>query len=87
MLKRMQEIGLPNKHPHIFFAQLYGMGEHITFNLAKSDYNTTKWVTYGPIKEVMPYLIRRAQENSSVSGQVGRELGLIQKEMKRRRLL
>jgi proline dehydrogenase len=87
MVKRMQELGLPNTHPHIFFAQLYGMGEHITFNLAKAGYCTTKWVTYGPIKEVMPYLIRRAQENSSVSGQVGRELGLLQKEMTRRRLI
>ncbi|MDX2003624.1 MAG: proline dehydrogenase family protein [Chitinophagales bacterium] len=85
--KRMNEMELANDHPNIFFSQLYGMGEHITYNLAKEGYNATKWVTYGPVKEVMPYLIRRAQENTSVSGQVGRELSLLGKEMKRRRLL
>lgn len=71
-------------HPHIFFAQLLGMSDHISFNLAKAGYNVAKYVPYGPVKAVLPYLSRRATENSSVKGQVGRELGLISQELKRR---
>ena len=71
-------------HPHIFFAQLLGMSDHISFNLAKAGYNVAKYVPYGPVKAVLPYLSRRATENSSVKGQVGRELSLISKELKRR---
>jgi len=74
-------------HPHIMTAQLYGMGDHITFNLAKEGYNAGKYLPYGPVKELIPYLIRRAQENSSVDGQTGRELALLRKEMKRRGLV
>lgn len=69
-----------------WFAQLYGMSDHISYNLAASGYNVAKYLPYGPIKEVLPYLSRRAQENSSVKGQAGRELTLISTELKRRRL-
>ncbi len=68
----------------VFFAQLFGMSDHISFNLANAGFNVAKYVPYGPIREVVPYLIRRAQENTSVKGQTGRELSLILKEMKRR---
>ena len=71
-------------HPHIHFSQLYGMSDNITFNLAKAGCSVSKYLPFGPIKDVIPYLMRRAQENSSVSGQVGRELELINNEMKRR---
>ena len=71
-------------HPHIHFSQLYGMSDNITFNLAKAGCSVSKYLPFGPIEDVIPYLMRRAQENSSVSGQVGRELVLINKEIKRR---
>lgn len=70
----------------IFFAQLYGMSDHISFNLANEGYNVAKYIPYGPVKEVMPYLLRRAEENSSVKGQTSRELNLIMKEIERRKL-
>jgi proline dehydrogenase len=69
----------------IYFAQLLGMSDHISYNLANEGYNVAKYVPYGPVKEVLPYLIRRAEENTSVKGQTGRELSLIIKELKRRR--
>ncbi|HYG51355.1 MAG TPA: proline dehydrogenase family protein [Flavobacteriales bacterium] len=69
----------------IYFAQLLGMSDHISYNLADAGYNVAKYVPYGPVKEVLPYLIRRAQENTSVKGQTGRELGLIIKERERRK--
>jgi proline dehydrogenase len=75
---------LEHNNEHILFSQLYGMGDNITFNLAKLGFNTTKYLPYGPVKDVVPYLIRRAQENTSVSGQTGRELSLIKMEIKRR---
>jgi proline dehydrogenase len=78
--------GLPLNHPHIHFSQLYGMSDNITFNLAGAGCPVSKYLPFGPIKDVIPYLMRRAQENSSVAGQTGRELGLIEKEMKRRRV-
>ncbi len=77
--------GLPHNHPHVHFSQLYGMSDHITFNLAKEGFSVSKYLPFGPIEDVVPYLMRRAQENSSMSGQMGRELALIKKEMKRRR--
>lgn len=80
----LHEKGIPHDHPNMLFSQLYGMSDNITFNLAKTGYNVSKYLPYGPIKDVLPYLIRRAQENSSVSGQVGRELSLIKAELKRR---
>jgi len=82
----MEQKGLPPNHPHIHFSQLYGMSDNITFNLAKAGCPVSKYLPFGPIKDVIPYLMRRAQENSSVSGQTGRELGLIRKELKRRRV-
>lgn len=80
----LEDKGLPHNHPHVHFSQLYGMSDNITFNLAKSNYRVSKYLPFGPIKDVIPYLMRRAQENSSVSGQTGRELGLIRKELTRR---
>lgn len=77
--------GLSHNHPHVHFSQLYGMSDNITFNLAKSGCSVSKYLPFGPIKDVIPYLMRRAQENSSVSGQTGRELGLIKKELQRRK--
>jgi len=75
---------IPHNHPHVHFSQLYGMSDNITFNLAKAGFSVSKYLPFGPIKDVVPYLMRRAQENSSVSGQTGRELGLIRKELERR---
>lgn len=80
----IKEQNLPKDHPHLNFSQLYGMSDFITFNLASAGYNVAKYVPYGPIKEVVPYLIRRAQENSSVTGEMGRELAMIAKEKERR---
>ena len=71
--------------PNIFFAQLYGMSDHISYTLSKAGYNVSKYVPYGPVKSVLPYLFRRAEENTSIAGQTGRELALIQKELKRRK--
>src|SRR5262249_32606851 len=76
--------GLPHNHPHVHFSQLFGMSDHITFNLARAGFSVSKYLPFGPIQDVIPYLMRRAQENSSVSGQTGRELSLIKKELRRR---
>lgn len=80
----LEEKGLPLNHPHIHFSQLYGMSDHITFNLANIGCSVSKYLPFGPIKDVIPYLMRRAQENTSIGGQTSRELRLIQKELKRR---
>lgn len=80
----LQEKGLPMRHPHVHHSQLYGMSDNITFNLAHAGCSVSKYLPFGPIKDVIPYLMRRAQENTSVKGQTGRELGLISKELKRR---
>ncbi len=87
LAEQVSKLKIPNDHKYVFFAQLYGMGDHITYNLAKAGFTAAKLIPYGPVKEVVPYLVRRAQENSSVSGQVGRELAMVTREMKRRRLL
>lgn len=71
-------------HPHLWFSQLYGMSDNLTFNLAKSGFNVAKYVPYGPVRDVVPYLIRRAQENSSVTGDMTREHKLVLDEIKRR---
>jgi proline dehydrogenase len=81
----LDEKSIPHNHSHIHFSQLYGMSDNITFNLAKSGFSVSKYLPFGPIDDVIPYLMRRAQENSSVSGQTGRELGLIKKEVARRK--
>lgn len=82
--QQMLEKDLPLDHPHIHWSQLYGMSDNITFNLASAGCSVSKYLPFGPISDVIPYLMRRAQENSSMKGQTGRELGLIKKEMKRR---
>jgi proline dehydrogenase len=84
LLQLVKGKNIPENHKHVFFSQLFGMSDHISFNLAKAGYNVAKYVPYGPVKEVLPYLIRRAQENTSVKGQTGRELSLIIKEKNRR---
>jgi proline dehydrogenase len=76
---------LPNDS-RFYFSQLLGMSDHISYNLADAGYNVAKYVPFGPIREVMPYLLRRADENTSVAGQTSRELGLLTKERKRRKL-
>jgi proline dehydrogenase len=76
---------IPLNHNHIHFSQLYGMSDNITFNLAKEGCSVSKYVPFGPIRDVIPYLMRRAQENSSVSGQTGRELSLLRREIERRK--
>lgn len=81
----MVEKGMPLNHPHVHFSQLYGMSDNITFNLAHAGCSVSKYLPFGPIKDVIPYLMRRAQENTSVKGQTGRELGLIKKELQRRK--
>jgi proline dehydrogenase len=78
--------GVEHNHPHINFCQLYGMSDNITYNLAHAGYNAAKYVVYGPIRDVVPYLIRRAQENASVTGDMSRELKFINNELKRRGL-
>jgi proline dehydrogenase len=80
----LDRLNLPHDHKHVHFSQLYGMSDNITFNLAKDGFSVSKYLPFGPIDDVIPYLMRRAQENSSVAGQTGRELGLIKKEMTRR---
>lgn len=81
----MQKKGIDKKSPKVWFGQLYGMSDNISFKLGDLGYNTSKYLPYGPIKKVMPYLIRRAEENTSVAGQTGRELSLIEKEIQRRK--
>ena len=85
LVKLMLKKKLSNNDNRIYFAQLLGMSDHISFNLSAMGYNVAKYVPYGPVKEVLPYLIRRAEENTSVSGQTSRELSLIEKEIKNRR--
>ena len=81
----MQQKGVPANHPNVWFAQLLGMSDHISFNLAHLGYNVAKYVPYGPVKSVLPYLIRRAEENTSVAGQASREVELLSREVKRRK--
>ena len=83
-LQIMEDKGIAKDDPRVWFSQLYGMSEHITYNLAEAGYNVAKLVPFGPVREVVPYLIRRAEENTSVKGQTGRELSLLYEERKRR---
>ena len=84
VINEMKRLSIPNSTKNIYFSQLYGMSDHITFNLADAGYNVTKYLPYGPVKSVIPYLIRRAQENTAISGQMSRELKLITEEVHRR---
>ena len=83
----MDEMGISPNHPNIFFSQLYGMGDNLSYVLANGGFNVSKYVPYGPVGDTVPYLIRRAEENSSTAGQVSRELEMIATELRRRRLL
>lgn len=84
LAKLMEQAGIQRGNKGVWFAQLFGMSDHISFNMAKAGYNVAKYVPYGPLKSVMPYLFRRAAENTSVAGQSSRELMLITKEVARR---
>jgi proline dehydrogenase len=86
LMNLMQEKGISNDDSRIWFGQLYGMSDNISYNLAANNYNVAKYLPFGPVRDVMPYLIRRAQENTSVAGQTGRELTLIISERNRRKL-
>ena len=83
-LELMETSNISNNDPRVWFGQLYGMSDHISFNLSEQGYNVAKYVPFGPVKDVMPYLIRRAEENTSIAGQTSRELSLIKKEKQRR---
>jgi proline dehydrogenase len=85
LTKLMNEHKIDKSDKRIYYSQLFGMSDNISFNLANEGYNVAKYLPYGPVKETLPYLIRRAQENTSVEGQTGRELGLIIKEKERRK--
>ncbi len=84
-MDKMKQDNLAHDLNNIYFGQLYGMSDNMTFYLADKGYNVAKYLPYGPVKDVVPYLTRRAAENTSVAGQTGRELGLIEKELKRRK--
>ncbi len=86
IIEYIAKLGIPKDHPHLWFGQLYGMSDHISFNLADQGYKVSKYLPFGPVKDVLPYLIRRAEENTSVAGQTHRELELIQRERKRRKI-
>jgi proline dehydrogenase len=85
LLKKMKEKGISPGNTNVYFSQLYGMSDHISFNLASAGYNVTKYLPYGPVQSVVPYLIRRAEENTAIAGQMGRELQLLINEIKRRK--
>lgn len=85
LMNLLDEFSIDKNDPRVYFAQLLGMSDHISFNLSNNDYLVAKYVPYGPIKEVLPYLLRRADENTSVAGQTTRELSLIQNEIQRRK--
>ena len=86
LMQLMAEKGITKNNKRIFFGQLLGMSDNISFNLAENGYNVAKYLPFGPVRDVMPYLIRRAEENTSVAGQTSRELTLIKKEKERRKL-
>ena len=83
----MNKNGIEKNDPRVYFSQLFGMSDNISFNLAKEGYNVAKYIPYGPVNKVLPYLIRRAQENSSIADQTGRELRLISTDLQRRKKL
>ena len=84
LVSLMTDNNIQPSDSHIYFSQLYGMSDNISYNLAAGNYNVVKYVPYGPILDVMPYLIRRAEENTSIAGQTGRQLSLIMQEKARR---
>jgi len=84
LARLMNEKNITPNHPNVYYSQLYGMGDNLSYILAKNNFNVSKYVPYGPVQDTIPYLIRRAQENKAVVGQVSRELDLINRELKRR---
>jgi proline dehydrogenase len=86
LMELMHAKGIAKNDSRIWFGQLYGMSDNISFNLASNGFNIAKYLPFGPVRDVMPYLIRRAEENTSVAGQTSRELMLITKERKRRKI-
>src|SRR5690606_1308507 len=87
LAEEMMARGISPVNPHVFFSQLLGMSDNLSFNLAEAGFNVAKYMPYGPVKAVMPYLFRRAQENTSVGSQTNRELSLIMKEKARRKAI
>jgi proline dehydrogenase len=85
LMELMKSKGVPSIDDKIWFGQLYGMSDNISYNLAENGYNIAKYLPFGPVKDVMPYLIRRAEENTSVAGQTSRELSMIKSERNRRK--
>jgi proline dehydrogenase len=85
LVQYMAENKLANNHPHIYFSQLYGMSDNISFNLANAGYNVSKYLPFGPVESTLPYLARRAEENTAIAGQMGKELEIIVKERRRRK--
>ncbi len=86
LLAYMEQLDIKRNDRRIWFGQLYGMSDHISYNLSAKGYNVAKYLPFGPVRDVMPYLIRRAEENTSVAGQTSRELDLLKKERKRRKI-
>ncbi len=86
VMQLMSDYNIPSNSDKVWFGQLYGMSDHISYNLSEAGYNVAKYLPFGPVKDVMPYLIRRAEENTSVAGQTTRELNLLKEERKRRKL-
>jgi len=86
VMQLMQEQNVSADSEAVWFGQLYGMSDHISYNLSEAGYNVAKYLPFGPVRDVMPYLIRRAEENTSVAGQTTRELNLLKEERKRRKL-
>ncbi len=86
LMDLMEKNGIAKNDSRVWFGQLYGMSDNISFNLAENGYNVSKYLPFGPVREVMPYLIRRAEENTSVAGQTGRELTLLKREIERRKV-
>ncbi|HUH33231.1 MAG TPA: proline dehydrogenase family protein [Daejeonella sp.] len=86
LVELLDKKGIEQTNPNVYFSQLLGMSDNLSFNLADAGYNVAKYVPYGPVKAVLPYLFRRAEENTSISGMMGRELNLILAERKRRKL-
>jgi proline dehydrogenase len=84
LVELMTKYKLKKDDPRVYFVQLYGMSDHISFNLSHAGYNVAKYVPYGPVESVIPYLIRRANENTAIAGQSSREFTMIGKEVKRR---
>ena len=85
LVRELERRHLAPDDARVYFSQLYGMSDNISFNLAKAGYRVAKYLPYGPVKSVLPYLVRRAQENTAIAGQGGRELRFIEKELQRRK--